>query len=120
MDVSHPSFAESPVFTNTDLQEWFCYRGDFTDKLRRFHRSNCFIEWDDEQILDAKRRDELLLVLNAGEQERGLFRTQHAGGMRIECYDYGSSTSSAGIHEGSLDDCAMTKVNTVKHADCEH
>jgi hypothetical protein len=40
--------------------------------------------------------------------------------MWIECYDYGSATSSAGIREGSLDDCAMAKVHAVKHADSEH
>ena len=99
--------AEAEVLADRDVRRAERADEHVVDELLRAARGELAVERDDDELLDAERRDELRLALQVGEQARRGARLHDGGRMRLERQD--------GV--GARDDLAVAEVHAVERPD---
>ncbi len=87
------------------------------DELARRLGRPPLVEVDDDGVIDPRRREQLELLVEIGQQPRRGGRTNHLGGMAVERDDGRVEVGGGGSRPEVVDDGTMAEVDAVVRAD---
>lgn len=120
IQVARATFAKRPLMADTNFAQGMTCAGQFLDKSFRGHGGECFVEGDDQEMLNAQIANEVQFVPCGSEKPRRFAGTQHADRMRIEGDNYGSALDRLCISQRTFDYRAVAKMNSVEDSNREN